>query len=80
MSQVPDNLPPLPISADILRGKGGRCSSIQKNLHSLLDDSETEDYSGESEQGSNKEGGLPIEEKTISDDEREEQIIPNPEI
>ena len=78
MLQLPDNLPPLPISADIPRGKTGRCSSIKKNLQPALEDREAEDYSGESEQGSNKEGGHPTEEKLPSDDEREEELIPNP--
>ena len=32
MLQVPENLPPLPVSADIPRGKAGRCLGIWKNL------------------------------------------------
>ena len=32
MSQLPEELSPLPISAGILRGKTGRCSVIHKNL------------------------------------------------
>ena len=63
MSEVPDNLPPLPISADIMRGKAGRCSSILKNLQSALEDSKTKDYLEESEQVSNEEGGHSTEEK-----------------
>ena len=80
MSQVPDNIPPLPIATDILRGKAGRCSGIWKNLHSVLEDSEVEDYLGESEKGSDEEGDLPTEEKQSSDDKREEKLIPNPEL
>ena len=63
MSQVPDNLAPQHVSADILRGKADRCSHIQKNLQLVLEDSEAEDYSRESEQGSNEEDGHPAEEK-----------------
>ena len=80
MSQVPNNLPPLPVSADIPRGKAGRCSGIQKNLQAVLEDSEAEDYLGESEQGSDKEGGHPAEKKPPSDNEREEELIPYPEL
>ena len=80
MSQVPDNLPSLPISVDIPRGKADRCSDIWKNLQVVLEDSETEDYSGESEQGSDEEGGHPAEEVLPSDDRKEEELIPNPEL
>ena len=59
MSQVCDNLLPLPILADIPRGKACRCSGIQKNLQVVLEDGEAEDYLGESEQGSDEEGGHP---------------------
>ena len=49
LSQVPDNLPPPLVSADIQRGKAGRCSSIWKNLQSVLEDSDAEDYLGDIE-------------------------------
>ena len=77
MLQVPENLLLLPISADIPKGKAGRCSGIWKNLQAVLEDSKAEDYSGESEQGSD---GHPAEEKQPSDDERQEELIPNPEL
>ena len=80
MSQVPDNLPSSPTSADIPRGKAGRCSGIQKKLQAVLEDSKGKDYSVESEQGSDEEGGYPAQEKLPSDDEREEELIPNPEL
>ena len=79
-SQVQDYLSPLLISADIPRGKAGRFSGIWKNLQSALEDSEAEDYSGESEQGSNEEDGHPTDEKLPCNDEREEELIPNPEL
>ena len=71
-SQVPDNLPSLPISADIPGGKAGRCSGVWKNLQSVLEDSKAKDYMGEGELGSDEEVDHPIEEKLLSDDEREE--------
>ena len=63
MLQVPDNLPTLSISADIPIWKTERCCSIWNNLQSALEDSEAEDYSEESEQGSDEEGGHPTEQK-----------------
>ena len=57
ISQVPEYLPPPLISTDIPGGKAGRCSSIQKNLQAVLEDSEPGDYLGESKQGSDEEGG-----------------------
>ena len=45
----------------------------------MLEDSEAEDYLGESEQGLNEEDGQPTEEKLLSDVEREEELIPNAE-
>ena len=42
-----------------------------------LEDSEAEDYSSESEQGSDEEGGHPTEEKQPRDDEKEEELILN---
>ena len=74
MSQVPEDLlPPPPILADILKGNTGRCSGVWKNLQVMLEDSESENYSGaESEQGSDEEGTHPTEERPPSDDEREE--------
>ena len=80
MSQVHDKLPPPPISVDIPRGKAGRWSGIWKNLKVVLEDSKAEDCSGESEQGSYDESGQPTEEKLPSDDAREEELIPNPEL
>ena len=57
MSQVPKNLPLLPILADILKGKAGRCFSNWKNLQVALEPSEFEIYSWEeSKKGSNEEG------------------------
>ena len=79
MLQVLENLPPLPVSADILREKAGRYSSIWKKLQAVPEDSDLKDYLGESKQGSNEEGGHPTEEKPPSDDEREEKLILNPE-
>ena len=46
----------------------------------MLEDNDVEDYLGESEQGSDEEGGHPTEEKLPSVDEREEEHIPNPEL
>ena len=80
MSHVPENLPPPPISVDIPREKAGRCPSIWKNLQGILEDSEAEEYSGKSEQGSNEESGHPTDEKPPSDDEGEGELIPNPEL
>ena len=80
MLQVPENLPPPPISAYILRGKAGRCSGNWKNLQAVLEDSDPKDYLGESEQGSDEEVGYPTEEKLPSDNEREEDLIPNPKL
>ena len=55
MSQVPKNFPPLSISADILKGKTGRCLSVQDNLQAAQEDSESEIYFGaESEQVSDE--------------------------
>ena len=71
MLQMPKSLPPLPVSAGILRWKARRCSGIWKNLHAVLEDSKPKDYLGESEQGSDEEGGHPTEEKPPSDDEWE---------
>ena len=46
----------------------------------MLEDSKSENYSGtESEQGSDEEGTHPTEERLLSDDEIEEEFIPNPE-
>ena len=75
MSQVPDNSSPPPISADIPRGKASRYSSVWKNLHSALEDSEAKDYLGKSEQGFNEKDGYLIEEKVPSYDEREEESL-----
>ena len=80
MSQVPGTLPPPPISVDIQRGKVDRFSGIWKNLQAVVEDSKAEDYSGESEQGSDHDGDLPTEEKLPSDGRREEELIPNPEL
>ena len=63
MSQVPENLSPLSISADIPRGKSERCSDIWKNLQAVLEDREPEDYLEESEQGCDEDGDHPAEEK-----------------
>ena len=76
MPQVPNNVPPLLISADILRGKAERYSGIWKNLQAVLEDSEAKDYLEKCEQGSNEEGGHPTEERLPSDDEWEEVLIP----
>ena len=80
MSQVPDNPTLLPISVDIPREKEGRCFSIWKNLQVVLEDSKAEDYSWKTKQGSDHEGDHPTEEKPPSDDEREEELIPNPKL
>ena len=64
MSQVPENLPPLAIPADIPKEKVGRCSSVWKNLQAVLEDSESDICSGsESEQGSDEEGTHPTEKR-----------------
>ena len=39
MSQVPENLPPLTVSADIPKRKVGRCSGVLENLQVVLEDS-----------------------------------------
>ena len=46
----------------------------------MLEGSKTEDYLEESEQWSDKEGGHPAEKKPPSEDEREEELIHNPEL
>ena len=46
MSQVPENLPQPSISVDMPRGRSGRCPMAQKNLHAVLKDSHSENYSG----------------------------------
>ena len=51
MLQVQENCPSPPISADILKGKVGRCSGIQKNLQAVLEDSNADDYLGEVTKG-----------------------------
>ena len=46
----------------------------------VLEDSRAEDYSGESDWGSDHGGDHPTEEKLPSDDEREEELITYPEL
>ena len=77
MSHVPENLPSPPILADILRGKAGKCSGIWRKQQAVPEDSEPKENLGEREQGSDEEGGYPAEGKPPTDDEREEEFIPN---
>ena len=77
-SKIPEDLPPLPVSLDIPRGKSGRCSIAWKNLKTAIEDSEPENNSGaQSEQGSDEEDSQPTEERTPADDKRHEEVIPN---
>ena len=77
-SQVPEDLPPPSISVDIPRGKTGRCSSVWKNLKVVLEDCKSENYSWvESKQGSDEEGTHLAEERLPSDNEKEENVIPD---
>ena len=46
MSQLPEDCPPPPISVDIPRRKTDTCLIVWKNLHMVLEDSESENYSG----------------------------------
>ena len=62
MSQVPENLPPPPVSVDIPRGKSGNWPAVQKKLQVTLKDSESENYLGaKNTQGSDEEGSQPTE-------------------
>ena len=81
MSQIYENLPLPPISADIPKGRLTRCTNACKNLQVWLKDSKLErDYSGsESEQGSNEKGNHPAKEWLPSEDKRDdEELIANP--
>ena len=60
LSQMPEDLPPLPVSVDIPRAKTGRCTMVQKNLQVALKDGELVNCSGaDSKQGSDEEGSQP---------------------
>ena len=62
MSDVLENLPPPPVSVDILRGKSRRCSVGWKNLQAVLEDTKSENYlEAVRKQGSNEEGSHPAE-------------------
>ena len=77
MLQMLENLPPPPVSADILRGMAGKCSGIRKYLQTALEDSEHEECLGKVSKGLMKRVVTP-EDKPPSDDDREEKPIPSP--
>ena len=77
MSQIPENLPPPFISADIPKGKSARCNTTHKNIQAALKVRMPEGnyFGAKSEEGSDEKGSVPTKNWPPLEDEKDDKEL-----